>query len=150
MISNYLRVNQLSTPNSNIAVTLPERLRLERKRMGLRQDEFGKLGNVSKTAQYLYESGRNWPTLEYLEALRIGGVDVAYIASGVRSNHQPIDWLILKNAFLLVHHSLAKNQEVIFTPEQLFEAFKAVVESATGTTRPELLSKHKDEKPTHV
>lgn len=130
--------------------SLPERLRLERKRMGLSQDEFGNLGNVSKTAQYLYESGRNWPTLEYLEALRVNEVDVTYIASGVRSTHQTVDWPILKNAFLLVHHSLAKNQDVSFTPEQLYEAFKAVVEGAAGTTRPDLLSKHKDEKLTHV
>lgn len=130
--------------------TFPERLLTERKRMGLSQEEFGKLGNVSKTAQYLYESARNWPTLEYLEALRMGGVDVAYIASGVRSTQQTVDWPILKNAFLLVHHSLAMNQEVSFTPEQLFEAFKAVVEGASGTTRPDLLTKHNDEKPTHV
>lgn len=143
-------VNKLSILESKTVLNLPERLRLERKRVGLRQEEFGKLGNVSKTAQYLYESGRNWPTLEYLEALRVSGVDVAYIASGVRSSHQTVDWQILKNAFLLVHHSLAKNQEVSFTPEQLFQAFKAVVEGAAGTTRPDLLTEHKDEKPTHV
>lgn len=140
----------MNTLESKSISTFPERLRTERKRMELSQEEFGKLGNVSKTAQYLYESGRNWPTLEYLEALRVSGVDVAYIASGIRSNHQPVDWLILKNAFLLVHHSLAKNQDVSFTPEQLYEAFKAVVEGAAGTTRPDLFSKHKDEKPTHV
>jgi transcriptional regulator with XRE-family HTH domain len=130
--------------------TFPERLLIERKRIGLSQEEFGKLGNVSKTAQYLYESGRNWPTLEYLEALRVSGVDVAYIASGVRAENQQLDWAVLKNAFLLVYHSLAKNQDVSFTPEQLFEAFKALVEAAAGATRPDLLSKPKDEKPTHV
>lgn len=139
----------MNIADSKLAPSLPERLRLERKRMGLSQEEFGKLGNVSKTAQYLYESARNWPTLEYLEALRMGGVDVAYIASGIRSSHQTVDWLILKNAFLLVHHSLAKNQEVSFTPEQLFEAFKALVDAATGATRPELLTNLKDSKVTH-
>ncbi|HQN65049.1 MAG TPA: helix-turn-helix transcriptional regulator [Methylophilus sp.] len=140
----------MSTFETKSISTFPERLLIERKRMGLSQEEFGKLGNISKTAQYLYESARNWPTLEYLEALRMRGVDVTYIASGVRSTQQTVDWPILKNAFLLVHHSLAKNQEVSFTPEQLFEAFKAVVEGAAGTTRADLLTKHKDEKPTHV
>ncbi len=139
----------MNIADSKLAPTLPERLRLERKRMGLSQEDFGKLGNVSKTAQYLYESARNWPTLEYLETLRMGGVDVAYIASGIRSSHQTDDWPILKNAFLLVHHSLAKNQEVSFTPEQLFEAFKALVDAATGATRPELLTNLKDSKATH-
>lgn len=139
----------MNISDSKLAPSFPERLRLERKRMGLSQDEFGKLGNVSKTAQYLYESARNWPTLEYLEALRMGGVDVAYIASGVRSTHQTVDWPILKNAFLLVHHSLAMNQEVSFTPEQLFEAYKALVDASTGATCPELLINLKDSKVTN-
>lgn len=114
------------------------RLREERKRLKLSQEEFGNLGGVSKTAQYLYESEKNWPTLEYLEALRLRGVDVGFIATGARSNRDNLDWELLKNAFLLIQRSFAQRQDMSFTAEQLFDAFKSVVDAANGSTRPDI------------
>lgn len=114
------------------------RLREERKRLKLSQEEFGDLGGVSKTAQYLYESERNWPTLEYLEALRMRGVDVGFIATGKRANQDILDWELLKNAFLLIQRTFAQRQDMSFTAEQLFDAFKSVVDAANGSTRPEI------------
>lgn len=111
------------------------RLREERKRLKLSQEEFGRLGGVSKTAQYLYESEKNWPTLEYLEALRLRGIDVGFIATGKRVNQDNLDWELLKNAFLLIQRSFAQRQDMSFTAEQLFAAFKSVVNAANGSTR---------------
>jgi transcriptional regulator with XRE-family HTH domain len=116
------------------------RLREERKRLKLSQEEFGHLGGVSKTAQYLYESEKNWPTLEYLEALRLKGVDVGFIATGKRTNQDNLDWELLKNAFLLIQRSFAQRQDVSFTAEQLFDAFKSVIEAANGSTRPDIIN----------
>lgn len=76
--------------------------------------------------------------LEYLENLRKNGVDVCFLASGQRSISNKVDWLILKNAYMMVQHSFVERVDVEYTPEQLFEAFKTVAEAALGITRPDL------------
>lgn len=119
-------------------LNLPDRLKFERRRMGLLQGEFAKLGGVSITSQSFYETGKNWPTMEYLENLRKNGVDVCFLASGQRSISNKVDWLILKNAYMMVQHSFVERVDVEYTPEQLFEAFKTVAEAALGITRPDL------------
>ncbi len=47
-----------------------ERLRLARERTGLSQGDFGILGGVTKSSQYLYESGERLPDVDYLHRLR--------------------------------------------------------------------------------
>lgn len=120
-------------------VSFPDRLKLERKRLGLLQGEFAKLGDVSITSQSFYETGKNWPTMEYLENLRKNGVDVRFLATGQRSINNKVDWLILKNAYMLVQHSIVDRGGVEYTPEQLFDAFRTVAEAALGITRPDLI-----------
>lgn len=127
------------SPFSSVPLlSLPERIRVERKRLGLNQDQFAELGGVSRTAQYTYESGRNWPTCQYLESLRAAGVDVAFIATGKRSESPTPDWNVIRHAFLLVQHNLAERADRAFTPDQLFDAFKTAVEAATGVSRADL------------
>lgn len=118
--------------------SFPDRLRMERRRLSLTQERFAELGGVSKTAQYMYEAGRNWPTCEYIESLRRNGVDVAFIATGIRVTSSAIDWKLLRQAFLLVQHNLASKPGRTFSPDQLFDAFKTAVQMAQGVTRPEL------------
>lgn len=130
----------MKTSSENSTLTLPERLREERKRLHLTQEEFGRLGGVTKTAQWLYESGRNWPTTEYIESLRLHGIDVGFIATGSKQSKDHLDWVILKNAFLLIQHSFAERTDMKFTAEQLFDAFKTVVDASMGVTRPDLLN----------
>lgn len=120
--------------------SFPDRLRMERRRLGLTQEQFAALGKVSKTAQYMYEAGKNWPTCEYLEALRSNGVDVAFIATGARIASSAIDWEVQRQAFLLVQHNLASKPDRTFSPDQLFEAFKTAVQMAQGVTRPDLVT----------
>lgn len=120
--------------------SFPDRLRMERRRLGLTQEQFAALGAASKTAQYMYEAGKNWPTCEYLEALRSSGVDVAFIATGARMASSTIDWELLRQAFLLVQHNLASKPDRAFSPDQLFEAFKTAVQMAQGVTRPDLVT----------
>lgn len=115
------------------------RLRQERKRLKLSQEEFGRLGGVSKTAQYLYESEKNWPTLEYLESLRLNDVDVGFIATGKRTYQGNIDWELLKNAFIFVSRTFIERKDRNFTSEQLFEIFKSVFEASMGANRPDLI-----------
>ncbi len=131
--------DSLMSNHKEMLISLPDRIRIERKRMGLLQGEFAKLGGVSITSQSLYETGKNWPTMEYLENLRMNGVDVRFIASGQITVNTTVDWLILKNAYLMVQHSFVDRGDVEYSPEQLFDAFKTVAEAALGVTRPDLV-----------
>jgi transcriptional regulator with XRE-family HTH domain len=60
------------------------RLREERRRLGLNQTAFGRLGEVSLDTQSRYESGKTTPDSAYLALLAAAGVDVLYILTGER------------------------------------------------------------------
>lgn len=60
------------------------RLREERKRLGLSQDEFAAVGGVKLNAQSNYENGHRAPDADYLARLAAHGVDVAFLFSGTR------------------------------------------------------------------
>lgn len=62
-----------------------ERLKAERKRLGLNQADLGAVGGVTKGAQLNYESGERSPSAEYLQAIATAGVDVAYVLTGYRT-----------------------------------------------------------------
>ena len=62
-----------------------ERLREERKRLGLNQTDFSAFAGVSTETQSNYERGSRKPDSEYLEAIAAHGVDVGYLLTGVRS-----------------------------------------------------------------
>lgn len=65
--------------------TVGARLGAERRRMGLSQEAFGKLGGSSKPSQVRYESGDRSPDGDYLSAIAKHGADVLYILTGERS-----------------------------------------------------------------
>lgn len=120
--------------------SFPVRVRLERERLGLSQTDFGRLGGVSKMAQWQYEAGKHWPSLEYIEHLRASvEIDVVYVVTGVRASNSPMDWSILHNAFLLVQRSFVQRPGQRFTAEELFDVFKCAVETAMGLTRPDVV-----------
>lgn len=62
-----------------------ERLKEERQRLGLTQDEFGELGGVKRNAQKNYENGSRVPDAAYLAALAEHGVDINYVITGTRA-----------------------------------------------------------------
>ncbi|WP_335927393.1 helix-turn-helix domain-containing protein [Pseudomonas sp. R32] len=62
-----------------------ERLRQERTRLGLRQDDFAQLGGVNRNTQGSYEKGERNPDAAYLAAVAGAGVDVRYVITGVRT-----------------------------------------------------------------
>lgn len=57
--------------------TFGSRLRLERLRRNLTQEQFAQLGGVSRVSQHLYEQGVRAPDVNYLIALGAHGVDAA-------------------------------------------------------------------------
>lgn len=62
-----------------------KRLREERKRLKLNQNDFGALSGVTLDTQSNYETGKRNPDSAYLSAIAKHGVDVGYILTGVRS-----------------------------------------------------------------
>ncbi len=61
-----------------------ERLREERTRLGLKQEEFAQLGGVNRNTQGSYEKNERSPDLNYLSAVAVHGVDVLFVVTGVR------------------------------------------------------------------
>ena len=68
----------------NRSVSIGERLREERQRLGLSQPAFGEIGGVTKKTQLLYEVGERQPDTLYLAAIEEAGVDVLYVLTGKR------------------------------------------------------------------
>ncbi|WP_175784262.1 helix-turn-helix domain-containing protein [Burkholderia ambifaria] len=62
-----------------------DRLREERVRLGLSQEDFGAIGGVKKLAQGNYEKGMRVPDAAYLAAIAAAGVDVLYVVTGTRA-----------------------------------------------------------------
>lgn len=60
------------------------RLRAERERSGLLQQEMALVGGVTVVSQRNYESGRRAPDAEYLARIAAKGVDVLYVLTGER------------------------------------------------------------------
>ena len=75
----------MNTVNNNIVkmTNIGVRLKEERNRLGLSQDEFAVLGGVKKSAQVNYEAERRHPNTKYLANIWIGGADIQYILTGV-------------------------------------------------------------------
>lgn len=70
------------------------RLREERKRIGLSGEALGEIGGVKKFAQSNYETGKRYPDGKYLMAVAEAGVDVQYVLTGEpgqRPVTKPID-----------------------------------------------------------
>lgn len=65
-------------------IAVGARLRSERVALGLNQDAFGEIGNVTRNSQSQYEKGDSPFNVEYLMRLASAGVDVGYIITGVR------------------------------------------------------------------
>jgi len=69
-----------------LATSLGDRLKEERRKTGLSQEEFARVGGVGRNSQFEYEKGKTPPNTDYLTRLAGSGVDVAYVVTGVRSS----------------------------------------------------------------
>lgn len=65
--------------------TFGERLRSERNRLLLTQDQVAEKTSVTKQTQGLYERDKRSPNSEYLAALAELGADVLYVVTGQRT-----------------------------------------------------------------
>jgi len=90
-----------------------ERLREERKRLGLSQAVLAQLGGVRARAQGNYENGERSPDAEYLSRIARAGVDVHYVITGQRvasggALREEVDMELLHTCMLLVDEEALK------------------------------------------
>ena len=74
--------NDLWTPTE-----IGERLRTERRRLGLSQDAFAEAGGIRRTTLYQYERGDRLPSLGFLLKCASVGLDLSYMIFGERIHH---------------------------------------------------------------
>jgi transcriptional regulator with XRE-family HTH domain len=78
-------LNTVKNSGPSFMKDLGSRLKEERKRLGLSQQDFGSIGGVEANAQGKYESGERIPRSDYMAALGKKGIDVMYVLSGQRT-----------------------------------------------------------------
>lgn len=97
------------------------RLKEERLRLGLTQDQMAELGGVVKGTYWNYEAGKRAPDAAYLAGITQGGADIIYILTGKRVSDTELGLSVLKHSSGFV---LRLRELVGETPAQIY-AFAA-------------------------
>lgn len=75
-------------------VIIGNRLREERTRLALTQDQFAEKAGVTKRSLVNYEKGERSPDAAFLAAIADAGADVLYILTGMRSQEAQEEQLL--------------------------------------------------------
>ena len=102
------------------------RLREERERLEMTQEEFGQAGGVLKRALIRYEKGERMPDAAFLAAIAAAGADVLYILTGQRSGVAAAAPVVAEPAAQLSRRALAVAQNYEATSEE----GKKIIEAA--------------------
>ena len=68
-------------------MSIGERLRNERERLGLTQEQLGSIGGITKLSQFNYENDKRSPSADYLTEIAKVGIDINYVLFGTRANN---------------------------------------------------------------
>lgn len=101
-----------------------DRLLLERKRLGLTQEQFGALAGISRLAQFKYEHDQHVPSIDYLQRLHLAGVDAYFLLTGRRLSGSQIDWDAMREAFAFLYKNLINKPGKSYSEDQLFTVFR--------------------------
>lgn len=71
-------------------MSVGERLRSTRERLGMNQGDFGRLGGVERNTQANYEGDKRSPDAAYLGRIAEAGADVGWIVTGIRTPALPV------------------------------------------------------------
>jgi transcriptional regulator with XRE-family HTH domain len=114
--------------------TIPDgfglRLREERERLGLSQTALGTAGGVKRLAQSQYESGSSAPSVRYLAAVALVGVDIKYTLFGRRRHGNSLSAnevsRIEGRAFELLEEFASAHPEATYGAEGRFAMFQVL------------------------
>ncbi len=82
-------------------MTIGDRLKEERQRLGVNQTDMAALAGTTKKSQIDYEKGISFPNASYLAAIAGAGADVRYIVTGDRDAPAPPPPLSAEEQLLL-------------------------------------------------
>lgn len=106
-------------------LSLGERLKAERERLGYTQTEFAEIVGSSKRSQIGWEQGRSAPDATALATWAAEGLDVGYVLLGERSN-----------ASVPTHSKRATSHDLPADEQMLLDAYRAL----TAAKKKQLLS----------
>lgn len=98
------------------------RLREERLRLRLNQQELADVGGVSKGSQVGYESGVRAPDLRYLERVARANVDIMYVVTGrpiASAASEHFDWQLHNKILETVESWLDEKQLTLPFPKKM-------------------------------
>ena len=94
-------------------MSIGERLKSERLRLGLSQARVGSIGGVEVNAQGRYENGIRFPRADYLAAIASLGIDVLFVITGLRSQNGNADTAAAAEALHSATECLERAKEMI-------------------------------------
>ncbi len=113
------------------------RLKEERRRLKLSQEELAKLGGVSRASQYLYEQGSRAPNIEYLMRLARGGADSFFLITGKKDESAPRNGVIGKDVLsetlrLIADHAVMNRGNSMLEPSNLISLVQLLISKIEG------------------
>lgn len=105
------------------------RLRDERMRMNLTQEQMGELGGVKRVSQHLYETGKRMPDLQYLERVTRAGADTARLLFSYSTQTEPgrqpdlpsVNWPLLSSVSQRIDGWIAVKPQIAQCREDLIQ-----------------------------
>lgn len=110
--------------------SIGSRLKEERNRLGLSQEEFAALAGASKGVQLKWEKDVSSPTATMLEAFARWGVDTDYIVTGKRA--EPVAEFLIKDDLDAIRRNLLDTQPRLLPDETPEAAERRIVEGSKG------------------
>lgn len=121
------------------------RIRTERTRLGMNQDDFAALAGVQRRAQGSYERDQRVPDAAYLAAVAQHGVDVMFVITGNRAEDVDAQLKAYGDAWEALDRALQENSRNMPADKkrQAAEALYQAVKAGDGQAQPlaELLIK---------
>lgn len=112
---------------NHIVPHLSDRLRQERERLGVSQDEFARLLGISRVTQNYYENGSREPGLSYLSAFGQNGGDLLFLLFADEAAHEYvdlIDWALFDKVWDWVERVAIDSKGNPYPPDLKKKAFR--------------------------
>lgn len=120
----YMKKRQLA---NHIVPGIAARLRRERERLGVSQEEFARRIGITRATQNYYENAAREPGLSYLSSFGQNGGDLQYLLFADEDGHEYIDlidWELLGKVWDWVHKVAVDSKGNPYPPDLQKKAFR--------------------------
>lgn len=112
---------------NHIVPNVHERLRQERERLGLSQEEFARRLGVTRVTQSNYENGLREPGLSYLTAFSLNGGNLLFLLLADAAPHElvdPFDWVLFTKVWTWVQRVARDKKGNPYPPDLQVKIFR--------------------------